>query len=225
LSDADVRRVIEVARQIDKEKGWGGDLERMIVTLAATGARMSQVARCRVADLQIERKRLMVPASRKGSPEKPRIPVAIPLGDDVIEVLKPATIGRRSGTDLLLLRPKWRRVPGPGLGVLEVYQRGPWKAASELSRAWLAIRDRAGLPNEDEGEGKYVAYCLRHNSIIRALRTLPVELVARLHDTSSKMISDHYAAYIGDAFEQLSRDALVPMISAPITPLRVVKEG
>lgn len=222
LSDADVRRVIDAARQIDKEDGWGGELHRMIVTLASTGSRLSQVARCRVADLQIDQRRLMVPVSRKGSATKQRPMISIPLGDDVLDVLAPAKLGRK-GTDMLLLRPQWRRAPGPGLGVLEVYARGPWKAASELRRAWLAIRERAGLPKD------YIAYSLRHSSIVRNLsRGLPVSLVGKQHDTSATMIEQHYAAYISDALQALSRAALVPLISAPVTqlpPARAVGES
>ena len=62
----DIKRVIDAAWAIDREDGWGGDLGRLIVALSATGARLSQIARCKVSDLQIEQKRLMVPASRKG---------------------------------------------------------------------------------------------------------------------------------------------------------------
>ena len=55
LTDADnIRRLIDAARQIDEEQGWVGDLGRMVVTLASTGARFSQVVRLRVADLQAE---------------------------------------------------------------------------------------------------------------------------------------------------------------------------
>ena len=45
----------------------------MILVLAATGARFSQVQRLRVVDLQIERQRLMMPTSKKGSGESRRM--------------------------------------------------------------------------------------------------------------------------------------------------------
>jgi integrase len=39
----------------------------MILTLAATGARFSQAIRLTVGDVQRDRNRLLIPASRKGS--------------------------------------------------------------------------------------------------------------------------------------------------------------
>ena len=73
LPDDDVRKILDAAAEIDEEAGWDGDLHRMIVMLAATGARYSQVIRVRVGDLQIDRQRLMVPVSeRAGARRAPR---------------------------------------------------------------------------------------------------------------------------------------------------------
>jgi integrase len=52
--------------------------------LAATGARFSQLAQLKVANLQIDNKRLMLPVSRKGSRGKSQVPIAYPLRDEVI---------------------------------------------------------------------------------------------------------------------------------------------
>lgn len=71
LADAEIARLLSAARTVDAEQGWGGDLFRLVVTLAATGARFSQVARLRVRDCQIRERRLMVPASRKGKGRRP----------------------------------------------------------------------------------------------------------------------------------------------------------
>jgi hypothetical protein len=38
-SDSDVRRVTSAAREVDDEGDWGGDLDRVVLTAAATGAR------------------------------------------------------------------------------------------------------------------------------------------------------------------------------------------
>jgi len=222
LIEADIRRLIDAARKIDEEQGWGGDLERMVVTLASTGARFSQVARLRVADLQIEHQRLMMPTSRKGSGEKQTSHTAIPLLSEVVDALKRATVGRR-GTEPLLLRPRWRRAPGPGLGVLEVYGRAAWGGATTLTRPWKAIIRRAGLPT------KIVPYSFRHSSIVRGLRAgLPTQLVAQLHDTSATMIERYYGRFVSDALHELARAALVsimPTPVTPVTPLRVVEQG
>ena len=66
LPDADVRRLITAAREVDAAGGWDGDLVRIVLVLAATGARFSQIVRMAVADVQAAQSRLMVPTSRKG---------------------------------------------------------------------------------------------------------------------------------------------------------------
>jgi hypothetical protein len=82
-------------------------------------------------------------------------------------------------------------------------ERGPWKRA-ELARPWKAIRERASLP-------EVIPYALRHASIVRGLRKgLPIQQVAKLHNTSVKMIERHYAKYIATALEDLARAAGVP---------------
>ena len=113
LSDADVRRVIEAAREVDAEGGWEGDLFRLVLTLASTGARFSQVARLRVADLQVTQGRIMVPTSRKGRGVKKLSHIGVRVGDDVIEALRPAVAGRH-GNELLLQRWRHRQVKGDG---------------------------------------------------------------------------------------------------------------
>jgi len=60
LPDADVRAIISAAWEVDAAAGWQGDLGRIVVVLAATGARFSQVIRMTVADVQAVQKRLMV---------------------------------------------------------------------------------------------------------------------------------------------------------------------
>uniref|UniRef100_UPI0019549B4F hypothetical protein n=1 Tax=Klebsiella pneumoniae TaxID=573 RepID=UPI0019549B4F len=73
-------------------------------------------------------------------------------------------------------------------------ERGPWKKA-ELTRPWQAIREHAGMPD-------VIPYALRHSSIVRGLRNgLPIQHVAKLHNTSVAMIERHYAKYIATALE------------------------
>ena len=220
LSDADVRRVIDAARAVDAEGGWDGDLWHLVLTLASTGARFSQVARLRVVDLQIAHGRLMVPTSRKGRGIKKLTHIGIRIGADVIEALRPAVAGRRGNEPLLqrwrhrqakateTLPPRWERV-----------SRGPWLNAAELTRPWALVIERAGLP------GRIVPYALRHSSIVRMLKSgLPIRLVASLHDTSSAVIERHYASVVTDAMDDLAARALIPLVAEggdpKVVPLR-----
>ncbi len=66
LSDAQISTLLQAAREIDDEQGFEGDLHRIVVCLAATGARFAQARRMRVSDAQREEQRLMVPGSYKG---------------------------------------------------------------------------------------------------------------------------------------------------------------
>lgn len=65
LTDRQVARLVNAARDVDAEHNWHGDLFRLIVVLAASGARFSQIARMRVADCQPGR--LLIPVSHKGN--------------------------------------------------------------------------------------------------------------------------------------------------------------
>lgn len=214
LPDADVRRLISAAREIDAEEGWDGDLARLVVGLAATGTRFSQLARCTVADLQISTRRLMVPVSRKGRGAKAVSHTAVPLGDDVIAELRSAVAGRR-GHEPLFLRWGYKR----GAGIKwEKSERRAWLAA-EISKPFRLIAERAELSADT------TAYALRHSSIVRGLRAgLAVRLVAALHDTGSAMIERHYSAHITDAMTDAARLAVVPLAdTADVHPIRAVR--
>ena len=55
-------------------------------------------------------------------------------------------------------------------------------------------------------------YALRHSSIVRMLlKNVPIKLVASLHDTSTKMIEKHYAKYITEHSDDVSRHALLQL--------------
>lgn len=211
LPDADVRAVLAAAKEVDEEGGWDGHFYRFVALLAATGARFSQLARMRVVDVQAAHGRVMVPVSRKGKGVKKVTHIAVRVGQDVLDLLKPAMAGRK-GNDTLLLRPRWQQVTVADWRKLSP---SPWLNPSELVRPWKAVRLKAGLAAE------VVPYALRHSSIVRGLRQgLPVRLVAALHDTSSEMIEAHYAAFIVDAMDELAGRAVVPLVSPPPTPLR-----
>ncbi|EAQ36288.1 Phage integrase [Nitrobacter sp. Nb-311A] len=201
LTDAQIGILLRAAAEIDADQGYEGDLYRLVVCLAATGARFAQARRMRVNDAQIKERRLMMPGSYKGRGGNGGA-VPIPVGQDVIEALLPAIAGRPNEAPLL---ERWSYDQEAGSIAWKKSERAPWKTA-ELVRPWRAIRERAGLPAA-------IPYALRHSSIVRALRNgLPIQHVAKLHNTSVKMIERHYAKYIASALEDLARAAVVPLV-------------
>jgi integrase len=209
LPDAEIRRLVDAAFVVDDT----GDFGRLVLVMAATGARHSQVARITVGDVQAARGRIMVPPSNKGRAGKRPTPIAVPVGADVIEQLQVALAGRRGHEPLLL---HWRhRQVGPV--TWERVDRGPWATASAALRQWDRARTRAEAPPGT------VMLCLRHSSIVRALSAgVPVRLVAALHDTSVQMIEDHYSAYIVEATEEIARRAVTPLAPGGIVTLRSI---
>jgi integrase len=214
LSDADVRRLVAAAWDVDEAGGWEGGLGRFVLALAATGARFSQLVRMTVADVQPAQRRLMIPTSRKGR-RSTLTHVALPVAQDVIDALAPAVNGR-VGADPLFLFQGWRRV-GP-IGWERSPERRPWTSPDQLARHWAAVIARAGLP------ASTVPYSLRHSSIVRGLRAgLPTRLVAQLHNTSSAMIEAHYIHHIADALGELAERAVISLSPATVTPIAAVR--
>jgi integrase len=206
LSDDEVRTVIAAAAEVDAAGGWEGDLYRMVLLLAATGARFGQVAAIQVGDVESVSERIMVPVSFKGRGEKQSAAYPVHIGGDVIRALRPAMAGRKSGESLL---ERWRhKQTGPAEWKRE--RRAPWQSASEMLRPWAKIIAKAELSAEA------VPYILRHSSIVRGLRAgLSVRHVAVLHDTSAKMIEAHYSKWIADAETEAARRAIVSLAAAP----------
>lgn len=201
LSDPQVSGLLRAARTIDASDGWEGDLFRLVVVLAATGARFSQVARMRVGDYQRAAARLLVPASRKGKGKSGS--VSVPVGRDVLDALLPAVTGRCRDEFLLL---RWRHAQVPGSIRWQRANRGSWQTASELTRPWANIRSQVGM-------SEVIPYALRHSSIVRCIRQgLPIRLVAALHDTSVQMIETHYSRWITDGLEELVARSVVPLV-------------
>ena len=99
LTDQQIAEILQTALEVDREQGYNGDLYRIVICLAATGARYAQVRRMRVGDLQVSERRLMVPGAYKGRGGNGGS-VPVPVGDDVIEALLPAMIGRPSDATL-----------------------------------------------------------------------------------------------------------------------------
>lgn len=201
LTDGQIKALLRATHEIDIEQGFDGDLFRIVLTLAATGARYAQIKRMRVGDVQRVERRLMVPSAYKGRGGNGG-PVPVPVGDDVLDALLPAVTGRPNEAPLF---ERWANEREPGGIAWRKSKRLPWKTA-ELTRPWQAIRKRACMP-------KVIPYSLRHSSIVRCLRSgLPIQHVAKSHNTSVAMIERHYAKYIATALEDLARAAVVPLV-------------
>ena len=198
LTNDQIAKIISAAKDID---GFGGDLFRFVLVMAATGARFSQVARIQVGGVQPDKARILVPVSRKGKGSKNHA-TPVPVGEDVLEHLALVVTGRPVEAPLL---ERWRSVQVEG-GGWKPATRGPWQSASELRRPWERIRTAADLP-------AVIPYALRHSSIVRGIRAnLPLRLVAALHDTSTAMIEKHYSKFIATGLEDMARAAIVPLI-------------
>ena len=203
LSDCEVRQIIYSAGLVDLKDEWDGDLARLVICLAATGARFSQIARCKISDLQPANRRLMVPVSRKGRGKKAVMHTAVPIGDDVIAALRPA-IEERRGHEVLLQRWGYKRT---GTRAWKRDHRREW-LPSEISPPFREIVKLTKFSSDVS------AYALRHSSIVRGLKLgLPVRFVAALHDTSTEMIERHYSAHIVDALTDVARLAIVPLVN------------
>ncbi|WP_323810132.1 tyrosine-type recombinase/integrase [Sphingobium baderi] len=197
LEDAQIRQIVQAAREHDEE----GDFALLVLLLAATGARFSQLARMRVCDVQFDQARLMVPPSSKGR-GKAKSYIRIQVGQDVLMVLRGFCEGRRS--DAILLERWHHRQTGP-MAWQRTGRQG-WKTPSEMRRPWIELMEKLSLVG-------VIPYSLRHSSIVRGLRVgLPIRLVAAKHDTSVAMIERHYARWISDSLDDLSMRAIVNLI-------------
>ena len=144
-----------------------------------------------------------MPCSRKGRGRAPSF-IKVQIGPDVVEAISRAIAGRAPDEPLL---EHWRyRQIAPQKWVRSY--RGPWAAASEMTRKWKQVVAAVDLPG-------IVPYALRHSSIVRGIRSgLPIRLVAALHDTSVVMIERHYSRWITEGLEELAARAVVPLLAA-----------
>lgn len=212
-----VERIVQAARDLDREDDWGGDLHRMILLLAATGSRFSQIARLRVGDFQPQAEkgpRLLIPVSRKGRGTKDKTHTSVPVRDDVVAALLPVYTGRKADEVLLM----HNRLIQVGPAKWERAGRKAWEASSEIARPWHEIRQRAGVPTA-------IPYALRHSSIVRQLKAmLPIQLVASVHDTSVAVVERNYAKHVTNALDALLRDATATLDTPPagenVVPIR-----
>jgi integrase len=193
LPDADVLRIVQAAYEHDRAFGI------LIEVLAQTGARISQVARLKCGDLQADGPdpRLLMPTSYKGRSQKERQQVPVPIPDSLAALLKELRGDRPHDAPLLS--------KSDGSRWLEINKSEHWNL-------FRAVAERAGFDPDVT-----TSYALRHSSICRALLNgVPVTVVAKVHDTSSREIEAHYAAYILDvAGDALSRKGLLRPEATP----------
>jgi integrase len=193
LDDATVRRIIAAAYDHDRALGL------MTEVAAVTGARLSQLARLEVGDLQADgtEPRLLMPLSAKGrvrNKRHERRPV--PITAALAAVLKQEATGRPSEAPLLL------RSNGEAWGHgRSRHHRDDFRAVIEAAEL-----DPDGV----------TMYALRHTSIVRQLlANVPIRVVATLHDTSVKMIERSYSRHIAEHTDALARRALLD-VSQPV---------
>ena len=200
LDDATVRRVVAAAYEHDRALGL------MTETAAVTGARLSQMARLEVGDLQADRAepRLLMPCSAKGrmrNKRHERRPV--PITQSLAAVLKQEAKGRPADAPLLL------RSNG---------ERWGHGRSRHHRNDFRAVVEAAGLDPDE-----VTLSALRHSSIVRQLvANTPIRIVATLHDTSVKMIERTYSRYIAEHTDALARKALLqiePPPSGTVVPL------
>jgi integrase len=182
LPDDQVRQLVTHAYEHSREFGL------LMETAAVTGARVSQLARLEVQDLQNGRTpRLLMPASRKGRGAKATLRRPVPISSALAGRLAASDCNRPAITPLLT-KPSG----------------APWRK-SDHSRLFARSARRCDL---DPAE--VTMYALRHSSIVRQLLAgVPVRVVAVNHDTSVVMIERNYSRHIGDHADALARAALL----------------
>jgi integrase len=188
LTDAEIRRVAMEAYRETAEFGL------LVEVAAVTGARVSQIVRIEVRDLQADRAdpRLMMPSSRKGRGTRNVAPRPVPIPAGLVARLRSVTVDRPDNAPLLVK-------PGGG----------PWKK-SDQTRPFRRVAQRAGLD-----PSVVTLYALRHSNIVRQLlANVPIRVVAVTHDTSVQMIEKAYSRHIGDHTDALTRPALLDVTSA-----------
>jgi len=192
-----IRRIVDQAYNIGEEFGL------LVETAATTGARVGQLARLELHDVQGDRAdpRLMMPSSRKGRGQKKVTRRPVPIPESLAARLRLA--GQKSGKGLLLVKPSGE----------------PWKK-SDHSRLFRRAVQLAGL---DPAE--VTIYALRHSNIVRQLLAgVPIRVIAVVHDTGVSMVEKSYSKHIGDHADALTRPALldlsVPVSAANVVPLK-----
>jgi integrase len=190
LAESTIRKIVESAYQ-----NVGAEFGLLTELAAVTGARVSQLARLEVQDVQGDREdpRLMMPSSRKGRGTKKMVRRPVPISANLAARLLLTAKGR-PGTASLLTKPSGQ----------------PWQKSDHTRLFARAVADI------DEFASPPTIYALRHSSIVRQLLgSVPVRVVAVNHDTSVAMLERTYSRFIADHADGLSRRAMLDLDAAP----------
>jgi integrase len=190
LDDVTVRRIVEAAYAHDRALGL------LVEVAAVTGARLSQLARLEVGDLQPDR--LLMPLSAKGRIRTKRLERrSVPIPSALAAVLVQEAKGRPTDAPLLV------RANGEAWG---------HSTRARHRNDFRAVVEAVGLdPNV------ITLYSLRHSSIVRQLvANVPIRIVAATHDTSAKQIEAHYSKHISEHSDALVRRAMLDL-STPVS--------
>jgi integrase len=187
LTDDDVRRIVAAAYDHDRALGL------MVEVAAVTGARLSQLARLEIVDLQADgaEPRLLMPLSAKGRRrDKRHERRPVPITPALASVLEEQAAGRPHDAPLLL------RDNG---------ERWGHGRRRHHRQDFRAVVEAAALAPD-----VVTLSALRHSSIVRMLlANTPIRIVATLHDTSVKMIERTYSRFIAEHTDAVARRALL----------------
>jgi integrase len=193
LDDVAVRHI--VAAGYDRDHSLGV----MVEVAAVTGARLSQLARLEVGDLQADgpEPRLLLPLSAKGRARNKRHERRpVPITAALASLLKQEVQGRAPDAPLLL------RSNG------KIWGHG---RSRHHRNDFRSVAAAAGLDPD-----VVTLYALRHSSIVRQLlANVPIRIVATLHDTSVKMIERTYSRHIASHSDEIARRALLETVEQP----------
>ena len=184
LSNSHVRILVE------NSQTQGAEFGLLVEGLASTGARISQLARVNVGDMQDARPdpRIMMPSSRKGNGRKTVLRRPVPISSILPSGC--ATLPRASGRCSVVRKGNRRAV-----------------VESDHSRLFARVVNTAGVAVDKDAPVTISA--LRHSSIVRQLlANVPVRVVAALHDTSVAMIERTYSRYIADHTDAMARASM-----------------
>ena len=203
LDDNTVRRIVAAAYDHNRALGVLAEVA------AVTGARLSQLSRLEVADLQADgpEPRLLMPLSAKGRRrDKRHERRAVPITPALAAVLKQEAAGRPHGAPLLL------RDNG---------ERWGHGRRRHHRKDFRAVVEAAALDPD-----VVTLSALRHSSIVRMLlANTPIRIVAALHDTSVKMIERTYSRYIAEHTDALARRALLDIAPPAIANIVALPQG
>jgi integrase len=170
----------------------------LVEVAASTGARVSQLARLRVCDLQdqLSGPRLMVPVSRKGRGEKKVTHRPVPIPRSLSLRLRRVADGRPSDA-LLLTQPNGK----------------PW-GKIDHARPFRRTVTAAGLDS-----ATVTINALRHANITRQLLAgVPVRVVAQNHDSSIVMLERVYSHLLSDHSDAVARPAVLDLGQPTLLP-------